>query len=578
MACSTIEITPYHYADYIVVGIGASGSVVAKLLSDGGHDVIALESGTQEDFNPLVLDPTKNSNLLTSNENKFFTNYAGTDRVGGLEAGRVFGGGTTVGGMQYVSCTADYWHEVYLESGSDPSWDAPNIRAIAKRLETYNDGSGTIPSIHGSDGPVDIRVASLNEPASQLFSAAVNTVTSEGITTDYNDFDGSPFGSFDRWQLMQTPAKTRVTSSIAYISDTMNVEESPIDAEDHKKDVYIDRNNRLKVYSNATVSKIVWCDTIPDTGTPLASGVLAFVNGKEITFRGSKGVILCSGLATPSILQRSGVGERALLEALDIPVKVDNNIVGFYLSNHASYALLAVPDTGSIPGTTADPEALYAGGAFLPDPLSTEPTRRAMQFTHLTSAEGQASLLLCNYLRLNSTGTIKIQQYDPLKPPLVNFNPIKYTNDIDAHVRLLKQGIAIIQEMGLKTAESLSTDTEIEDYVKLTAAATYHWTGACRVGANQSLGVVDSDFKVFGTNNLYICDNMVLPVSCDGNSAAAALYLAYIFTDKILNNPPALYTCPFVIAPPPPPPLVLAPEADTSVFDPIKTVYKDPKA
>jgi hypothetical protein len=71
---------------------------------------------------------------------------------------------------------------------------------------------------------------------------------------------------------------------------------------------------------------------------------------------------------------------------------------------------------------------------------------------------------------------------------------------------------------------------------------------------------------------------MVLPASCDGNSAAAALYLAYIFTDKILNNPPALYTCPFVIAPPDPPPLVLAPEVDTSVFDPIKTVYKDPKS
>lgn len=567
------QIVPDHFTEYIVVGVGASGAIVAKQLSDGGHQVIALDSGTREDANPLVVDPSKNSYLLSGDINKFFTRYSGTSD--GLEVSRVFGGGTTVGGMQYVSYTDDYWHEVYLAADKDPAWNTPNIRSIAKRLENFN-GSGN-QSMHGTDGPVDIRVATINESASKLFSEAVNTTTNVSTLKDYNDFEGDAEGSFIKWQLLQTPDKKRVTTSTAYLSDTMRVEEEPVGPNDYRKEVYLDRNNRLKIYSNATVSKITYCDTMPATETPLANGVIAFVEGKEIHFKASKGVILCGGLSSPAILQRSGIGERALLEALDIPVIVDNNRVGFGLANHSSCGILAVPDTNQIPGSTDDPEALYAGGTFLKDVTSDDPLRRSIEITQLTSAEAQVSLFLCNYLRLRSTGTVKIQQYDPLKPPLVKFNPLTYVSDIYSHVEMIKTVITIMNKMGLKPVDVLSSDAQIEAFVKISVGATYHWTGGCKVGANQSLGVVDHNFKVFGVNGLYICDNMVLPASCDGNTAAAAMYLAYIFTDKILNNPPLLYTCPFVILPPIPPPLVLAPETDTSEFDPIKTVYKTPK-
>lgn len=571
-SCVNPEVAIDHFADIIVVGMGGAGAIVARQLSEAGYKVTGLEAGERKDTDAIVVDPAQNGALLQGgNLQRYFTEYAGG--TGGLQAARVYGGGGTVGGMQYSTCTQEYWQSVTDRTSSpDQGWNAPNIRSIAKRLENFD---GPDPEgIHGTGGPIDIRVGSINPVASAAFTAAVNSVTSEGTTDDYNSFTPSKeLGSFPDWQLFQTPDGKRVTPSTAFLSDMAEATEVPIDDDDHTKQLYFTRSNALKIYSNATVNKVIFCpdDTLPK---PIAQGVQAIVEGTLITFRARRGVILCAGLGSPAILQRSGIGNATLLNDNNIPIVFENENVGLHLKNHVTYAIVALPDTNPIPGTTVDPDLLYAGGAFVKSTIATEPTRRAYQYTYLAAPPTAAVVVANNLQPRDDNGSVKIQAYDPLKEPLVDFDGNRYTADVACNIEMIRIARDVIESMGNRTLEDLSDDTKIDLYVQSQEEATFHWTGGCRMGQDPSISVVDEDFKVFGVESLWVCDAMVLPENPDGNPQGAVSYIGTLLSDKLMNVPPML-TCPLVILPPDPPPLVLAPKIDTSALNPIKNVYTE---
>lgn len=586
MACTDPRIVPVHTADFIVVGAGAAGAAVAHLLSTGSnpYSVIALEAGENDVANPLLSDPLNSGVLVPNYINEFFMNYGhSNESTAGLfwpyVAGRTVGGGSSVNGMQQVRSTSQYWDSIYTLTG-DASWAGANINSIAKAMETFNGPSGD-PGVHGTTGPVDVRQATLNPGASAAFSASCTNVTGDAFAGDYNN-PATPLGPFDLWQLFQTPASERSSSATAFIdiANMVKAYELPIDDEDKEKEVYISANNRLKLYVRATVTKAVICETdTPSPGTKVASGVIASVDGRELNFIATRGVILCGGLASPLILERSGIGDSTRLTNLGINVEVDNPNVGEHVENHTIYTITGVPGANPIPGTNTDDAALYAGGAFLTDPTRAEPTRRHIQLLNL-SLPPTAFLVISQYLSPISQGYIHLNAFDPQKMPDMRFNYLEDPQEIIRNAKMIEIARDIILDMGLTVVEDIDTQAKLEAFVVNNKGQSYHWTSACRMGTSDADSVVDSNLKVWGVEHLWVCDDMVLPHTTDGNTASPAMYVAHVFADKIKGNPPALFNdCPPVVTPPPPSAAFAPPPATPTPlppFNPLVSPYGCP--
>lgn len=505
-------------ADYVVVGMGAAGAGVAKILSDDKDtSVIGIEAGG--DFDDAT--PISDSTYAPILEEDYFPvyfyqlNQVPQSNAGDAEfnytTGRLLGGGSSINGEQYVRGSALHYSQWAKIVGSE--WSIKNIYALFKEIENYQGSSSTT---RGNGGLVHIRQApAIPTPMATKFVTAVAEATGYPEIEDYND-PATPIGPFTRWQLFQKPDGRRESSSTAYLKPFVNTN---IDGQYKRK---------LKILTHTTALKILFKGK-------KAIGVQVLKNGTFANIYARKKVILCAGIYSNCLLQVSGIGSKEVLTSHGIHVIFDNPSVGQNLINHfitvASFS--ANPNDPGVPEN--DPNALYVGGAFLPDPTPPVNTkRRGVQLIGISGSPGTFSIaIIMNQPK--SRGSVTIQSKDPLQAPLVDdgafSDPADLTTLMNIYKRYIRKiagklhGIDEQYVLISPTLDVINDNTLLKEYILQNIGHTHHWAGTCRMAPLSKGGVVDAHGNVYGVENLVVADDSIAPFIPDGNTAACAFMI-----------------------------------------------------
>ncbi len=514
--------------DYIVVGTGPAGAVIAKMLSDDKRtSVLVLESGENDDKD----EPIRDSTFAPELEEEFFPQYfwqgegvpqEGLDgRTFEWTTGRLLGGGSSINGEQYVRPTSAVFRE--WEKVLGPLWSPTRAIRRFKKLEKFH-GQTDRPSAHGYRGRIDIRQAP-NRPTSMAkkLVSAIEQATGLQEIVDYND-PRTPLGPFTRWQLFQNGNGHRESSSTAFLSsDIMTPSGRGV------------KGRKLKLYFNSTVLRVLFSGK-------QAKGVEFLREGKRLKAYARKKVIISAGINSAQILMLSGIGSARDLRKAGIPCIFNNPNVGKSLRNHTlnSAVFAANPNDNALPSD--DPSALYTGGAFLPDPSGGNPKRRAIQLIGVGSEEGMLTLVII-YLRPKSRGSIRIQNNDPLKIVLADEGFLDNPDDMEAvkniyktYVRNIATELASIDpsyRLISPAPDVMDDDERLEEFIKENFEHNHHQQSSLRMAPLKKGGVVDRRGNVHGVQNLIVADASIIPFTVDGNTSAAAFLIGYTIARQL---------------------------------------------
>lgn len=503
--------------DYIIVGSGASGTIVARRLSDNKHKkVLLLEVGVNRVNDPVVNAVAFDTNKLTWDP-RYAVNYttipfnpAGNQFV--YSEGRMWGGGT---GHHYLNAVrgvpSDY--DRWATQANDPKWSYNQILKYIKKVETYTtNGSVANPAQRGDSGKIFItqQASILSNP----FANAVITGLGIPYVEDYNDPTQGSIGISQR-QLFVTPDN----SARSWVFPSYLKVGREIDSNGRGR-----HGRKLQVLSNALVSRVLFKGN-------KAKGVEFFYGGNKedvIRVHGKEIILSAGAVNTPAILQRSGVGDANILNPLGIPVVVNNPNVGQHLQNH--YGI-----TGFISGTTAN---VVIGFSDVRPYMPSDGERRMQMFAQ--NIGGQVRILAW-VMQPHSNGNLQIVSRNPHIEPLINFNYFSdgsYTTPgTDAY--LIVSFYKLLQSIAAANGTQVTSPPNsaypapwgpAPDDSLLFAAAqtpatfsiTNHIVGTARFGTSIANGVVDSKLRVMGTKNLRVVDISVESNPTSGNECDSA--------------------------------------------------------
>jgi choline dehydrogenase len=461
--------------------------------------------------------------------------------------GRLLGGGTSINGQQCIRGTRAMWDIVSKRSSSD-LWSFDNVTRAWKLLEQYHPAAATTydlgeskaavsssskQQLHGFQGSLSVRqeynLGSTDVP--EIVKMFVEGIGAGDLGSgDYNVPRG--FGAFERWQLFQEPDGARCSSAVAFLHEALL-------EEDEERD--------LTLVTDATVLRILFD---PDEENPRAIGVEASIRGHVCCLFAKREVILCAGIYSAEILQRSGVGPQTLLESVGVPVIVDNPHVGRHLQNHVLVSMaLQVPEAlmQQEGGSTLDRGDIYLGGAMLPSPLTAldDPDRRGFQLIGSRGGDnGRTFSILAQYNQPHSEGVIQIQSADPLRVSLADNNYFGNPLDLAAcracyrayllplATKLEKQHSEV--KLLSPSRQVIDDDDALNKFILGSFFPAHHWTGANRMSTSIEDGVVNFEGLVFGCAGLRVVDCSIAPVSNDGNTSSQAFSLAAVISEWML--------------------------------------------
>ncbi|KAI1819212.1 hypothetical protein F4861DRAFT_158534 [Xylaria intraflava] len=311
--------------DYIIVGGGTSGLVVAGRLSeDPSIEVLVLEAGKDLSLDPRVNIPALWTSLLGS-EADWQYKSAPQQGLGGRSIrqpqGKALGGSSAINGQAFIApgkAEIDAWAKL-----GNPGWEwaslAPSYRKSYTLIPPSDEATLEHLGIdwindeyHGSSGPLKVSFPGVLQ--SPLCKAWINTFKSLGMATSADPFSGSSVGGYSNMATVDPDTKTRSYAGLAYGGLAR-------------------QRPNVRILTDAQVQRITFTKT--GSGAAKATGVQVFVDGKTETFTTAKEVILAAGVYnTPKLLELSGIGDRKLLDHHEIPVVVDLPGVGENLQDH----------------------------------------------------------------------------------------------------------------------------------------------------------------------------------------------------------------------------------------------------
>lgn len=510
--------------DYIVVGSGPGGCAVSEVLSSKRHNtVFMLEAGEDKDNDV----PIHNSTYAGQLENNYYPQYFWTipqvpqvnvNMDANYTNGRVYGGGSSVNGLQRVKGSKNVFDKWFAITG-DTDWAPYNVFKVYQRTEKLI--AVTPGPYQGYDGEISVRQApTIATNTATKFISATNAALGLPEISDYNN-PTTPFGPFSRWQYYEKADGSRESSSTAIL-----------------KPILLKRKN-FKLSPRSTVTKIIWGGKCGNK----AIGVKYFHNDQVRSVYARKRVILSAGIQTPLILEHSGVGNKTSLQSFGIKVVSDLQNVGQNLANH----LIVLASFNKNPADLPSPDvnALYGFGAFFPDPITpvlTDPRKSEWIGIDLGSTMEIAIL----QTQPKSLGYANIQSKDALTVPLASEAALDNPLDLQQFMDIIRQQLIPIANQ-LNTIDptyiltgpdpaQVNDDVYLQNYIMNNIDHAHHWQSQCIMAPKNSGGVVNSAGSVYGTTHLSIADVCIVPFTVDGNTAGVAYLIGYIVGHKILKG------------------------------------------
>lgn len=523
--------------DYVIVGGGAAGSVVAERLSRSGrHSVLLVEAGPEiDDDENLTLLGSYTTTLARDFFNSFFWQAAQDNNLDmpkwQYSDGRVLGGHSKVNDAVFVRGTDWMFDEWELATG-DPIWAAVNALQAFKELETYE--SPLFNSARrGASGPLHVweqmssDTQEIPTTMSELFVQAVEQMTNLTRLDDYNDmFAASRLGPFLKWQFTAFPNRTRHSADVAILTPAVRA-----------------RKN-LQISKSSTATHVIF------SGNKQAKAVRYLHNGKEHVAHAKRRIVLSAGINTPAILQHSGIGDVSTLESAGVPVVVNNSNVGIHLVTHNTIQARFLKNNAHTPSSNlAD---IYEGGALLPDPRNVpDPVSpRRIQLIAINNQQEMAVRL--SDLQPTSTGYTQIIDKDPLRISRSSSDIFDDSGDMDLLVKSVQQYICGLHEEFNGYGHGPFIDDEyrlvdpplqicnntdaIHDWVLANLDPfTFQWSSMCKMGTiNDGTSVTNSRGSVWGVTGLTIADRCLFPRPHDGDVQAASYLVGMIIAEQII--------------------------------------------
>jgi choline dehydrogenase len=508
--------------DYVIVGAGAAGCVMAHRLSqDGRSSVLVIEGGGTNLDQDKIVDPriyTRNFGTDTDWGYKSTPQAHLNNRVIVAPVGKVIGGGSSINATVWLKGDkADYdaW-----EAAAGPNWGFEAIIRNFKKVERYAGGE---TAIRGGSGMIATRKPGLAHPATRAFiDSAKGLGKAEHL--DINNVAG--VGDATGQQDINVDVNMRrISAAHAYLLPAL-------------------ARSNLTLLPNATVTKL-------DISGGQCRGVVAIVQGETRRFTAAKDVIVCAGgLKSPKLLMLSGVGPADHLQQHGIPVVLDAPRIGANLHDHLLVRLVfATKDKMPPPIDTGHAGITYhRSSSSLPGPdIQVFGRMNAPGVPNLAADHGY--LTMPGLMKPKSRGTVRLASADPLAPLIVDPNYFAEPADVDAYVTGIEFAMAIGNGKGFdgvrKEQVSIpgANKAQIVEYVRANAATYFHFVGTCAMGRDPTTPV-DELLRVRGVAKLRVADASVMPEITCCNTHAPTLSLAERAAEIILAAAPVAEALP----------------------------------
>ena len=533
--------------DYIVVGAGSAGCVLANRLTAGGeHRVLLLEAGGS-DRSPWIQVPIGYGR--TFNDPRFNWMYqaqpdpALDNRSAHWPRGKVLGGSSSINAMVYVRgqpADFDDWR-----AAGNPGWSWSELLPYFKKLEDHPWGPS---EFHGAGGPV--HVSDVSASVHPLCATFLQACADVGIEHT-RDFNGAQPEGAGLWQVTIKDG-VRVSSANAYLRP-------------------IWRRANLDVRLRAHVTRVLFSGS-------RAVGVEYLRGGTQQEARARLEVVLAAGaINSPQLLELSGVGDAQLLRQLHIPLIADSPAVGRGLQDHLAVSYFyrsrvptlndqLAPFLGKVKAALRyalgrrGPLAMSVNqaGAFLRsraqltrpnlhiyfNPASYSTTTVGPKRRLLNPDPYPGFLMSFNTCRPTSRGTVHIRSSDPLASPVIVPNSLATEADVQdvfEGARVLRRiagarPLAEVIETEREPGAQVQSDAEVLADFRRRAGSVFHACGTCAMGADPRTSAVDQRLRVRGASGLRVVDAAIFPNISSGNINAPTLMVAERAADLILED------------------------------------------
>ena len=525
--------------DYIIVGAGSAGCVLANRLSENPkHKVLLLETGGS-DKSIFIKMPTALSIPMNTDKYAWQFNTEKEPYLNNREMhcprGKVLGGSSSINGMVYVRGHAKDFDE--WEAHGAEGWNYQACLPYFQKAETWYKGND---AYRGGNG--ELGVNNGNEMKNPLYTAFIKAGEQAGydITSDYNGKQQEGFGPMH----MTVKDGVRSSASREYLDPVKS------------------RKN-LTIVTGALVTKVVLEDKV-------AKGVEYLVNGKTETAASNEVILSAGSIGSPHILQLSGIGDKDILEKAGVDVKHHLPGVGQNLQDHLEFYFqykckqpitlnrkLDLISKGLIGarwllnrsglGATNHFESC----AFIRSKADVEwPDIQyhflpaAIRYDGKSAFDGDGFQVHVGHNKPKSRGSVTLQSANPTVPPKILFNYLQHPDDIEgfrACVRLTREIIAQsafddFRDGEIQPGEHIQTDEEIDAFVREAVESAYHPSCSCKMGEDE-MAVVDSQTNVHGIEGLRVVDSSIFPTIPNGNLNAPTIMVAEKAADIILGKP-----------------------------------------